>query len=80
VTVLGLFVLRVREPDLPRPYRTFGYPLTPLVYLGITGWTLVFVRVNRPVEGLFGLGVIASGLLLCGVVGVRNQATDHAGH
>jgi APA family basic amino acid/polyamine antiporter len=70
----------VREPDLPRPYRTFGYPLTPLIYLGITGWTLVFVLVNRPVEGLFGLGVIASGLLLYGVVGVRNQATDHAGH
>ncbi|MEE4161601.1 MAG: amino acid permease [Woeseiaceae bacterium] len=73
VTVFGLFVLRVREPDLPRPYRTFGYPVTPLVYLGITGWTLVFVLINRPVEGLFGLGVIASGLLMYGVVGVRDS-------
>ncbi len=63
VTVLSVFVLRWREPQLPRPYRTFGYPVTPLLYLALTGWTLVFVLVNKPVEGLFGLGVIASGLV-----------------
>jgi APA family basic amino acid/polyamine antiporter len=33
------------------------------VYLALTGWTLGFVLVNKPVEGLFGLGVIASGLV-----------------
>jgi APA family basic amino acid/polyamine antiporter len=63
VTVLGVFVLRWRQPGLPRPYRTFGYPVTPLVYLGLTAWTLAYVLVNRPVEGLFGLAVIASGLM-----------------
>ncbi|MDH4107320.1 MAG: amino acid permease [Gammaproteobacteria bacterium] len=63
VTVAGVFVLRLRQPDLPRPYRTFAYPLTPLVYLSLTAWTLWFVMVSKPVEGLFGLGVIASGLL-----------------
>jgi APA family basic amino acid/polyamine antiporter len=62
-TVLGIFVLRWRQPDLPRPYRTFLYPLPPLVYLALTGWTLWFVLVNKPVEGLFGLGIIATGLL-----------------
>ena len=61
VTVLGVFVLRFRQPDLPRPYRTFGYPLTPLIYLGLTAWTLSFVLLNRPVEGLFGLGIVATG-------------------
>ncbi len=64
VTVLSVFVLRWRQPQLPRPYRTFAYPLTPLVYLALTGWTLAFVLANKPVEGLFGLGVIASGLVL----------------
>ncbi len=64
VTVLGVFVLRWRQPELPRPYRTFAYPLTPVVYLALTGWTLTFVLVNKPVEGLFGLGVIASGLVV----------------
>ncbi len=61
-TVIGVFVLRWREPDLPRPYRVFAFPVTPLIYLGLTGWTLVYVLIERPVEGLFGLGVIASGL------------------
>ena len=62
-TVLGAFVLRWREPDLPRPYKTFMYPITPLIYLALTGWTLWFVLISRPVEGLFGLGIIGSGLL-----------------
>lgn len=63
-TVLGIFVLRWKQPDLDRPYRTFLYPLPPLIYLTLTGWTLWFVLLSRPVEGLFGLGIIGSGLLL----------------
>ena len=64
VTVAGVFVLRRRRPDLERPYRTFAYPLTPLIYLVLMGWTLGYVLYSRPVEGLFGLGVIASGALM----------------
>lgn len=63
VTVMGIFVLRIRQPDLPRPYRTFAYPIPPLIYLALTGWTLYFVLVSKPTEGLFGLGIIAAGLL-----------------
>ena len=62
-TVLGIFVLRWRQPDLPRPYRTFLFPLPPLIYLALTGWTLAFVLITRPVEGLFGLGIIGLGLV-----------------
>jgi APA family basic amino acid/polyamine antiporter len=64
VTVLGVFVLRLRQPDLPRPYRTFGYPLTPLIYLGLTAWTLIFVVINRTQESMMGLGVIVAGLIV----------------
>lgn len=63
VTVLGVFVLRIRQPELPRPYRTFGYPVTPLIYLSLTAWTLWFVLINRTQESLLGLGVIALGLI-----------------
>jgi APA family basic amino acid/polyamine antiporter len=63
-TVMAVFVLRRRQPDIHRPYRTFLYPVPPLIYLALTGWTLWFVLVNRPVEGSFGLGVVASGLLV----------------
>lgn len=62
-TVLGVFILRRGRPDLPRPYRTFAYPLTPMIYLALTAWTLFFVLVNKPVEGLFGLGIISVGLV-----------------
>lgn len=64
VTVLGVFVLRARQPNLPRPYRTFGYPFTPLVYLSLTTWTLIFVLKNETMESLIGLGVIAVGLIV----------------
>lgn len=75
-TVLGVFVLRARQPDLPRPYRTFLYPLPPLVYLALTGWTLWFVLMNRPVEGLFGLGVIGSGLAVYLLSRLRSTAAQ----
>ncbi len=64
VTVLGIFVLRYRQPQLSRPYRTFGFPVTPLVYLALTGWTLFYVLYTRPAEGLFGLAIIGSGALV----------------
>ncbi len=63
VTVFGVFVLRRRQPELPRPYRTFLFPLPPLVYLTVTGWILTFTLINRPVEALFSLAIIGSGLL-----------------
>lgn len=60
-TVLGVFVLRWRQPDLPRPYRTALYPLPPLIYLGFTTWTLTYILLDRPMEGLMGLAIVASG-------------------
>ena len=61
--VAGVFVLRRRE--LPADsYRTFGYPLTPLIYMGLMAWTLIYILINRPEEGIAGLGMIAAGGLL----------------
>jgi APA family basic amino acid/polyamine antiporter len=63
VTVAGVFQLRWTQPDLPRPYRTFAYPVTPLIYLLLMGWTLAFVLISRPTEALFGLALITSGVV-----------------
>ena len=60
-TVLGVFVLRWRRPDLRRPYRAALYPLPPLIFLGFTGWTLSYILLQRPEEGLMGLAIVASG-------------------
>jgi len=63
-TVLGLFILRWRQPDLPRPFRVTLYPFTPLVFLTITGWTLIYIVMQRPIEALITGGIVLSGGLL----------------
>ncbi len=68
LTVLGLIVLRVRDPELQRPFKVPLYPLVPLVYLFITGWTLVFVLKGRPIEALAGLALFAAGLVIGALV------------
>ena len=60
-TVLGLFILRWRQPQLSRPFRVTFYPITPLIFLGITGWTLMYVVLQRPVETLISAAIVASG-------------------
>ena len=67
VTVLGVFVLRIRQPDLPRPYRTAWFPLPPLVYLAITGWTLVYLALSNATEAAVAAAIIVSGLLFYAV-------------
>ena len=62
-TVVGLIILRWKEPDLDRPYRVSLFPIPPMIYLGLTGWTLTFVLVERPLEGLAGLGLMFVGLV-----------------
>ena len=63
-TVAGIFRLRYSLGPMPRPYRTFGYPVTPMIYLLIMGWTLAFVLFSRPTEALFGVALIASGVVI----------------
>ncbi|MFN2168846.1 MAG: APC family permease, partial [Anaerolineae bacterium] len=65
--VLGVFVLRWRRPDLPRPYRVALYPLTPLIFLAFTGWTLTYILLQRPQEALMGLAIVATGAVFYGL-------------
>ena len=60
-TVLGLFVLRWKRPHLSRPFRVTLYPLTPLIFLSITGWTLTYVVIQRPVEALITASIVSTG-------------------
>ncbi len=62
LTVLGVFVLRWKQPDLPRPYKTWGYPVTPLLFLAIALFTLGYTLIERPVESLAGLLTVLAGL------------------
>ena len=62
LAVAAVMVLRVREPDLPRPYRVWGYPLTPVLFLAISAWYLVNLLFTRTIPSLAGLGVVVAGL------------------
>lgn len=64
LVVIGVFVLRVREPHLPRPVRAWGYPLTPAIFLIVNGWMLWYLFLDKPRESLIGLGTILSGLIV----------------
>lgn len=64
LAVLGVIVLRVTQPGLPRPYRVWAYPLTPLVFLGVTGFMMYYLFSERPLQSLASLGLMASGLVL----------------
>ena len=68
LTVVGVFVLRWREPSLERPFRVPLYPLPPLIYLAVTGWTLVYISMRRPMESLAGLLIIGLGVVFYVVV------------
>ncbi len=71
LTVAGLFVLRLREPALPRPFRCPGYPLVPAIFLLAGIFTLGYAVLTRPAEALAGIITLASGLVLYFAVGRR---------
>jgi len=64
LAVLGVIVLRFTRPDLPRPYRTWGYPVTPIIFLAIMLWMLVFQVKDKPIESLSGLAMMLAGLVV----------------
>lgn len=62
LTVVALFVLRSKRPDLPRPYRTWGYPVTPALFLLVSLFFLVYIPVADPRNAFLGLGLTALGV------------------
>ncbi len=66
LTVFGVFVLRWRQPDLPRPYKVFGYPVTPLLFLLVSFWMLISLLINPDTRGpsLLGLATTLAGLVV----------------
>jgi len=68
VTVLGVFVLRVKKPGIKRPFKMWGYPVTPAFYLVLNGWMLCYLLIQRPFPSVVGLLTVGSALLLYGLL------------
>lgn len=58
----SIFVFRKKFPDLERPYRAFGYPVIPIVFLIVVGWLLVTTVMSSPVQSMKGIVLILIGL------------------
>ena len=58
----AVFTLRKKFPDLPRPYKTWGYPVVPLIFIITLSGILFNTLLKRPVESLAGLGLTFLGL------------------
>ncbi|MCX6238076.1 MAG: amino acid permease [Bacteroidia bacterium] len=61
-TSLGVFLLRRRMPDAPRPYKVWGYPVVPAIFIVFCLFLFFNTIVTRPREAIFGLTLIFSGL------------------
>jgi len=74
--VAGVIVLRIKRPDLPRPYRVWGYPITPAAFVAITCWFLLNMILTRPTPSLVALVLIASGIPVY-LLWTRRQSRPH---
>jgi basic amino acid/polyamine antiporter, APA family len=62
LTVIGLFILRWKRPEIPRPYRCLGYPWIPAIYVLVgAAWTLNTI-VTRPSEAFWGTAIVLVGV------------------
>jgi APA family basic amino acid/polyamine antiporter len=60
--VAGVIVLRYKQPGLARPYRMWGYPVTPALFVAVACWFLVNMLKTRPLPSVAGLLLIATGI------------------
>lgn len=61
-TMLGLILLRYRRPDIPRPYKVWGYPIVPALFCAFALWLLVNTWVAKPWSSLMGALILAAGV------------------
>ena len=64
LTVISLFILRINEPDLDRPYKVWAYPFTPMIYLIINCWILFYSFRESTFEFMVGIGIITTSIAL----------------
>jgi APA family basic amino acid/polyamine antiporter len=62
LVTMSIFVFRRRFPDAERPYRAWGYPVVPVVFLLVAGWLLINTIMTSPTQSLAGIALIILGL------------------
>ena len=63
LTVLGVFIHRYRFKNVERPYKTWGYPIVPIIFLLLMLWIFIGLLIVRPKESLLGILTVFSGFI-----------------
>jgi APA family basic amino acid/polyamine antiporter len=62
LTIFAIFILRVKKPDIPRPYKALGYPLIPAIYILTTSFIMVILLIYKPNYTFPGLIIVILGI------------------
>lgn len=74
LTIAGIFVLRKNNPDHPRPYKAFGYPVVPILYMLIAAFICIVLLIHKPSYTWPGLIIVLAGVPLFKLLEARNGA------
>ncbi len=64
LAAVAVFVLRSKQPNVERPYRTILYPFTPLIFISISVWFIVSTLIENPTQAIAGLVLLGAGIPL----------------
>lgn len=73
LTIIGIFRLRKNKPALHRPYRAFGYPVLPMIYILLAGSICILLFIYKPKFTWPGLGIVLLGIPIYRFVSKRNR-------
>lgn len=71
----SIFLFRKRMPDAERPYRTWGYPVVPVVFICVSVWLIFQTIRNTPQQSAIGLGLILLGLPVYWLISRSRKST-----
>ena len=64
LTVISLIYLRIKNPELKRPYKVWGYPWTSVIFIVLNIWILIYTFKLQTFESLVGLGLMVMGFVI----------------
>jgi APA family basic amino acid/polyamine antiporter len=76
LTIIGIAVLRKKRPDIERPYKAFGYPVLPIIYIILALTFCVFLIIMKPLYAGLGLGIVLVGIPLYYLAVSKNKKAE----
>jgi APA family basic amino acid/polyamine antiporter len=78
LTIAGVFILRRKRPDIPRPYKAFGYPVLPLFYIVAASVICISLLIYKPKFTFPGLGIVLLGIPIYYLFGRNKHIIEEA--